>query len=538
MSKDQLGKILEDKEKVLNSKQQSAQSSGSAAAVGTLKNITSLSAKLKNPKNTFGKDPSLITIEDKSIELLDDILSNVKPLTGIDYIDAICKLDFPHERKPVDSIQKLTNKDFKNIVVNELMLLLEKYSLHLTYTENNLYIFNTEFWVRVEDQQMLYFLRDVAVNMGGPRYMVGDVKFAEDMYKQLKHSGLFIRNNKQSDELLLNLQNGTLHITHDVIDLGTFNNEDFLKYQLPFEYNPKSINQEWLDFLQDVLPNAESRRTLQQALGSLLIRGLKIEKIILLYGSGANGKSVIFEVLRGLLGEDSFSNYSLNSLTSSAYYVSQLKDKIINYSPDIDLSKINAGKMKILASGEPIECKVPNKEPYIMKNYAKMIFNLNNIKNAKVEDTNGFFRRLLLIPFNVTIPPAKQDKKLPEKLLKNKAGILNWLLEGTREVVANEAIYESPECKAFIHDLQGKPSSVEIFVEYMGIKHDTKNRYPSRKLHELYKSMCEDQELICLTEKGLTNEMERLGYTKKRETPGVSWHIVLNSNHTHPTYPT
>ena len=348
-----------------------------------LENIQDLSQKLANPKDTFGIDPSLITIEDKAIELLDYLLSKIKKYTNIDIYQAYYNIGFYEGGSRIKDIgeeiktKQANSKTTKNAIVNEIMTLLKNHSMYLTYKDNNLYIFNTEFWVRVEEQQMMYFLRDAAIAMGGARYEVGDVKFAEDMYKQLKHQGLYMRDTKKRDELLLNLHNGTLHITHDIIDVGAFNHEDFIRYQLPFKYNPISTNQGWLEFIKEVLPKEESRKTLQQALGSLLLRGLKIEKIILLHGSGSNGKSVIFEVLQGLLGEDSFSNYSLNSLTSSAYYIAQLKDKIINYSPDIDLSKINAGKMKILASGEPIECKVPNKEPFIMKNYARMIFNIN-----------------------------------------------------------------------------------------------------------------------------------------------------------------
>ena len=330
MSNKQLEEIKKATEKLIRP------NNNSSSQTKPLENIQNLSQRLANSKDTFGIDPSLITIEDKAIEVLDYLLSKIKKYTVADIYQAYCNIGFYEGGSRIKEMAEELNtkqansKTTKNAIVNELMILLKNHSMYLTYKDNNLYIFNTEFWVRVEDQQMLYFLRDAAIAMGGAKYEVGDVKFAEDMYKQLKHQGLYMRDTKKNDELLLNLQNGTLHITHDIIDVGTFNHEDFLKYQLPFKYNPLSENQLWLNFLQEILPQEESRKTLQQALGSLLLRGLKIEKIILLYGSGANGKSVIFEVLQGLLGEDSFSNYSLNSLTTSAYYIAQLKDKIIN----------------------------------------------------------------------------------------------------------------------------------------------------------------------------------------------------------------
>lgn len=497
MSKEQLSKILEDTGKVIRP------NDNSTHQVESFENIKDLSQRLTNPKDTFGTDLALITIEDKAIELLDYLLNKVKNYSPADIYQAFVNIGYYANdgRRIKDIAEELKGrkepslKILKNTMVNELISLLKNHSFYLTHKENNLYIFNTEFWVRIEDQQMLYFLRDVAIKMGGPRYAVGDVKFAEDMYKQLKHEGLFMRDTKPNDELLLNLQDGTLHITHDVIDVGAFNYQDYLRYQLPIKYNPLSINQDWLNFIEEILPQEESRKTLQQALGFLLLRGLKIEKIILLYGTGSNGKSVIFEVLSGLLGEDSFSNYSLNSLTSSAYYIAQLKDKIINYSPDIDLSKIDTGKMKILASGEPIECKVPNKEPFIMKNYARMIFNINNINNIKLEDSKGFFRRLLFIPFNITIAESKQDKKLPQKLLngqENKAGILNWILDGAREVLKNEEIYESPESQNIRLRLQKEANSIEAFITEYRIDHDNTGAVQSSVLLRIYEDMCKE----------------------------------------------
>lgn len=43
-------------------------------------------------------------------------------------------------------------------------------------------------------------------------------------------------------------------------------------------------------------------------------------------------------------------------------------------------------------------------------------------------------RRLLLIPFNVTIPKSEIDLNLPSKLKAEASGILNWMLDGLRQV--------------------------------------------------------------------------------------------------------
>jgi len=186
--------------------------------------------------------------------------------------------------------------------------------------------------------------------------------------------------------------------------------------------------------------------------------------------------------------------------------------------------------MKILASGEPIECKIPNKEPFIMKNYAKMIFNLNNIKNAKLENTDGFYRRLLFIPFNKTIPKNKQDKKLPEKLLQgehNKEGILNWLLDGARDVIQNEEIYESPDSQKFILKIQKKANSIETFIAEYKIKDDSTGKIQSSLLYYKYEEFCKKRGYTPYTQTMFSNKLKKEGFIKKKLTTHMIWQIGL-----------
>jgi putative DNA primase/helicase len=46
------------------------------------------------------------------------------------------------------------------------------------------------------------------------------------------------------------------------------------------------------------------------------------------------------------------------------------------------------------------------------------------------ETGEGFWRRLLLIGWPVTIPAAERDAALPEKLRAEGAGVMNWALDG------------------------------------------------------------------------------------------------------------
>jgi putative DNA primase/helicase len=73
-----------------------------------------------------------------------------------------------------------------------------------------------------------------------------------------------------------------------------------------------------------------------------------------------------------------------------------------------------------------------------MTDYAKLIFNCNELPKD-VEQTEAYFRRFLIIPFNVTIPEHEQDKELAKKIIDNElSGVFNWVLSGLKRLLMQQ----------------------------------------------------------------------------------------------------
>src|SRR5690606_14910936 len=151
-------------------------------------------------------------------------------------------------------------------------------------------------------------------------------------------AGYFQRLSDEPDKILINLQNGTFEITPTKQFLREFKSEDFLTYQLPFEYNPKAECPLFKSFLNEVQPDESAQNVLAEFVASIFIRRntLKLEKALLLYGTGANGKSVFFEVINALLGTESVCNFALDKLTDdSGYSRAVFASKLLNYSSEL-----------------------------------------------------------------------------------------------------------------------------------------------------------------------------------------------------------
>ncbi|NOT11300.1 MAG: hypothetical protein HOP23_05630 [Methylococcaceae bacterium] len=443
------------------------------------------------------------------------LLANIQPVPLIDICIAL-------------GWQQGTSGDLprvKHYVVAIIHVLIEtarRNNWNLIHNAGFFYIYNGAHWVSLVDGEVKQLLKEAAIRMSYTEIECRHCGFVDTLFKQTLQDGFFIESsvNKQS---IINLKNGSLVLSEKGVTLKPFECQDFLTHQLDFAYDASAVNSVFLDYLTQVLPDADTRKTLQQVAGYLFVKGLKMEKIFFLFGTGANGKSVFFEVLNGVVGSDNISNYSLESLTDDkGYHRAMIKDKIVNYGTDIRLTRIDAGMFKTLASGEPVEARLPYRDPFLMTDYAKLIFNINRMESANIEHTHGFYRRLLIIPFNVMIPDGLQDRDLHKKILNDKAGVLNWIIEGAEQVIKNRDIFISRECENFKQQFLKEADSVAMFEEDLRESSPHSIYVSTVKLAHLnYKIFCIDAGHKPLGRSNFSKRMEALGFEKRKVDKGI-----------------
>ncbi|MDD5229393.1 MAG: phage/plasmid primase, P4 family [Methylococcales bacterium] len=415
-------------------------------------------------------------------------------------------------------------KHIKVAIVDTLIKTAKKHNWHIIHNEGFFYIFNSAFWVALQDSEVKQLLKNAAIKMKHLEIECRDVLFVDKLFQQATQDGFFAERNLKKQSII-NLKNGSLVLDERGATLKPFDYRDFLTHQLDFDHTPDAVNNQFQQYLDDVLPNKDTQKTLQQVAGYLFIKGLKLELTFFLYGTGANGKSVFFEIINGVIGSENISNYSLESLTDEkGYHRAMIKDKIVNYGTDIRLTKIDAGMFKTLSSGEPIDARLPYRDPFTMTDYAKLIFNVNKMDSANVEHTHGFFRRFLIIPFNETIPELLQDKDLHKKILTDRAGVLNWMIEGAKEVVKNRKIFVSAECDQFKKQLMKETDSVAMFEEQF-IKENLRGTFYTETVTNSYleyKQYCLDAGFKALGRNNFSKRMQAIGFTNTKLDIGIA----------------
>src|SRR5690554_3369209 len=329
--------------------------------------------------------------------------------------------------------------------------------------------------------------------------------------------------NDSKKKTLINLLNGTFEIDGYDMRLRKPEKDDFLTYQLPFKYDESAECPMFDEYLNTVLPDKNNQKILMEYLGYIFVRtnALKLEKTLLLYGTGANGKSVLFEILNALLGgSNNVSTYSLQNLTNeNGYYRAMLGNKLVNYASEIN-GNMDVSIFKQLVSGEPVDARLPYGEPFTLTNYGKLIFNCNQLPTS-VENTHAFFRRFLIIPFEVTIPKEKQDKKLAQKIIKSElSGVLNRVLEGLKRILEQESFTESETSDEIINNYITVSDTVSMYIDEMGYESADEIVIAST-LFEEYKSFCLDSGYNPIGKHTFNQRLKSRGFKIERRNVGM-----------------
>ena len=407
----------------------------------------------------------------------------VPPKIGIDVLDAFVKrvteVQFP---KPLDG--KIKNRDYYITSIEYLFRIAKEYSWDIGIRNETPHIFTGEFWQHVELRTFRYFLQAVGIRQGIPHKIIKDHKFVDLLMKQFASEARFPVLSA-NDTPKINLRNGTLHFTPSGVELKPFDKLDGLNYQLPYPFDPSATAPHCSKFLDHVLPNSAEQKLIFQYVGYVFLPGLNLEKILFLIGDGSNGKSVLLNIIRALVGAEQCCSFSLEEITKSDYHRAVLGNYILNVSTE-NSARMATEFFKKIASREPLQARHPYGRPFHVSEYATSIFAMN-ARPRDVEPTGAFFRRFLIVPFDVLIPENEQDPDLAKKIIDEEmSGVLNYVVEGVRTLLA-EGDFDIPKSvQDVVEDFRRESDSIFNFI-HKGYQPSKIESIPLKEMHDLYK---------------------------------------------------
>jgi putative DNA primase/helicase len=237
------------------------------------------------------------------------------------------------------------------------------------------------------------------------------------------------------DTWLLNCKNGIVDLRSGVLmphDKGIL-----LTKLAPVDYDQDAKCEIFEAFLGKIMAgNTNLTDFLQRAFGYSLTGDISEHKIFFLYGSGANGKSTLLEAIKNVMGDYAkqtpITTFTLrnNGNDSASNDLAGLKgSRMVSATEAEETHRLAESLVKSVTGGDTVACRFLFKEFFEYAPQFKVFISTNRKPYIAGTDL-GIWRRVCLVPFDVSIPEEEQDRKLAEKLRAEQQGILIWLLTG------------------------------------------------------------------------------------------------------------
>lgn len=392
---------------------------------------------------------------------------------------------------------------------------------------------NTHF-MRIEDEQfhnaINRFMERSRINM---KQRLNAPSFKEPTRKSIIDHAYYINELREQWEnhALINHQGGIIFIDRaGVIEHKRHDPKYGITYALPFAFDPYAKCERWHKFLDRVMPDKSVQDILAEYVGYLFLPGY-IQKFLYLYGTGGNGKSVFITIVEALFDRETVSHLEVASMFD--HELDSLNGKMLNISTELSSSaSTNKGQIetiKKIVAGEPIQVNPKNSKGYVNRRPPKLLMSGNEkLKGGGLND--GLTRRMILVPFEQTIPASEMDENLEHTIINAELpGVLNWAIAGLLRLVQNnykfsksetidatmeEYRVETDQIYSYIKECFAQyegaaPSSPELVrqVHDVALIYDERVRIPTKHLYAHY--------IVWAKETGIGHVLQQRNFTSK-----------------------
>lgn len=359
-----------------------------------------------------------------------------------------------------------------------------------------------------------------------PKRQIDEVKMviANKSYDRYSESFKKLKDNQETKDI--NLKNGVFNI--ETKETRLYVREDMAFHRLPFVYNPEVKAESTTTFRNFMMTtfgftdleestDPELLEEFQKVmwfviewLGYSLISGNRFHKGLIMVGEGRNGKGVLQDLWTQLVGIENTSYLDLKLLNDSVH-VAGTKDKLINFSPDLQQGQqLDTGNIKSAVSGESLTANEKYKKPYHFDFTAKLIVACNELPYIKSLGA-AVRERFFILPFDVVFTEDQRDPDLKYKLRKELEGIFALAVKGIERLLARGHFDPPQRClHTFEKYLRANDTVSQWIEEDQLIAGESKALRKS--LYEGYKRFCRESSYKPLGKTKLYDRLQQLGY--------------------------
>lgn len=264
---------------------------------------------------------------------------------------------------------------------------------------------------------------------------------------------------------LLNVENGTVDLRTG--ELHHHDRAQLLSKLAPVPYRPDATAQTWDAFLRwAFLERADLITYFQRCVGYALTASTREHVFFLLHGNGGNGKTTVLDALEGIWGD------YCTRVPASAFLGGRDQEQglasaagsrlVLAVEPETGRA-FRDGLIKTVTGERKFTARRLYENAVTLPLTFKIAIAANHLPEVR-DDSDGFWRRVRLIPFENAIRAEERDTTLGDRLRAEYPGILAWAVRGAISYFET-GLGSAPEADAATQAYREEESTIRRFVE-------------------------------------------------------------------------
>lgn len=315
----------------------------------------------------------------------------------------------------------------------------------------------------------------------------------------------------------INFQNGFLNVRSMKMEEHS---PDYMSInQIPHEFQISRIVSDEsvvLEFLRGIVEDKDDLEMLLEYIGYCMTVDTKLQKFLVITGSGGTGKSTIVRLVNNAIGKENISGLSLQDL-NERFNATNLFGKLLNSCADISSKAMEQVDIIKKITGEDLlKGEYKGGAVFFFKSYSKLMFSANEIPVSLDDKTNAYYRRFLIIRIDKR---CHEIQDLEKRLTDAVDDFIFLSVMALQRMYLKGTLSESQNSIDNVQELYMMSDTVMAFItEEMELAADSK--VERGRFYEEYGRYCEKNERQALTRNGFFKNLRNKGFMEVKSHNG------------------
>jgi len=334
---------------------------------------------------------------------------------------------------------------------------------------------------------------------------------------------VFAPDDANRDPWLLNCASGTVDLRTGT--MRPHERGDLITRCAPVDFDASAEAPLFERFLSEVQPDAEVRAYLARLFGCAAVGLVRDHVLAVLWGCGANGKSVLADTVMHVLGTYSKPGPSSLIVANGTHaphptdVASCVGSRLVVVHETSRGASFDASKVKLLTGGDRLTAR-HMREDFFDFTPSHTLVMLSNYRPAADATDSALWRRVHLVAFDVVIAEERRDTGLAEKLRGEAPGVLRWIVEGSLEWQRLGGLRPPEKVREQTEAYRSSEDVIGAFLEER-TQRVPGNAQPAGALYAAFAVWCKGQGAHAVRGNDFAAELLGRGYRKDTRNTGA-----------------